>query len=62
MPLFRIGLPCISVCKLTALCQFMMELNGYTFFCFINFSFSSFTGGAVVLTLVLFNLLVAPFY
>ena len=26
--LFRIGLPCISVCKLTALCQFVMELNG----------------------------------
>ena len=25
--LFRIDLPCISVCKLTALYQFIMELN-----------------------------------
>ena len=28
--LFCIGLPCKSVCKLTALCQFVMELNGYS--------------------------------
>ena len=39
MPLFRIGLPCISVCKPTALCQFVMELNGYIIYINSDISF-----------------------